>query len=186
MYRDILYVLDRGHSLQAPCGESGSDCGFSAGFTGLQVHDSRRSSRGNVGIPAGISKGCGKGGKPALWLSILSIPRHFHGLFLTKMGLCSFDLRDGDLHLGASRRLTVTRVSNVGMNYTRTQGTRWQRHRDALRPTSRVPRHWLNSHLTKLSQVCVLPMTINTGRDDKSARPPQANPGCRRRCSTVS
>ena len=26
--RDILYVLDRGHGLQAPCGESGSDCGF--------------------------------------------------------------------------------------------------------------------------------------------------------------
>ena len=82
MYRDILYVLDRGHGLQAPCGESGSDCGFSAGFAGLQVHDSRRRSYGNVGIPAGISKGCGKGGKPALWLSMLSIPRHFHGLLL--------------------------------------------------------------------------------------------------------
>jgi hypothetical protein len=78
----MLYVLDRGHGLQAPCGESGSDCGFSAGFAGLQIHDSRRRSRGNVGIPAGISKGCGKGGKPALWLSMLSIPRHFHGLFL--------------------------------------------------------------------------------------------------------
>jgi len=82
-YRDILYVLDRGHGLQAPCGESGSDCGFSAGFAGLQIHDSRRRSRGNVGIPAGISKGCGKGGKPALWLSMLSIPRHFHGLLLS-------------------------------------------------------------------------------------------------------
>jgi hypothetical protein len=77
----MLYVLDRGHGLQAPCGESGSDCGFSAGFAGLQMDDSRRRSRGNVGIPAGISKGCGKGGKPALWLSVLSIPRHFHGLF---------------------------------------------------------------------------------------------------------
>ena len=59
----MRYVLDRGHGLQAPCDESGSDCGFSAGFAGLQIHDSRR-SRGNVGIPAGISKGCGKGGKP--------------------------------------------------------------------------------------------------------------------------
>ena len=29
-------------------------CGFSAGFAGLQIHDSRRRSRGNVGIPAGI------------------------------------------------------------------------------------------------------------------------------------
>jgi hypothetical protein len=35
-------------------------------------------------IPAGISKGCGKGGKPALWLSMLSIPRHFHGSFLSR------------------------------------------------------------------------------------------------------
>ncbi len=70
----------------APCGESGSDCGFSAGFAGLQIHDSRSRSRGNVGIPTGISKGCGKGGKPALWLSMLSIPRHFHGLFLGPLG----------------------------------------------------------------------------------------------------
>ena len=84
MYRDILYVLDRGHGLQAPCGESGSDCGFSAGFAGLQIHDSRSRSRGNVGIPAGISKGCGKGGKSASWLSMLSIPRHFHGLLFAK------------------------------------------------------------------------------------------------------
>ena len=54
--------------------------GFRRAFAGLQINDSR--SRGNVGIPAGISKGCGKGGKPALWLSMLSIPRHFHGLLL--------------------------------------------------------------------------------------------------------
>jgi hypothetical protein len=32
------------------------------------------------GNPEGISKECGKGGKPALWLSMLS---HFHGLFCT-------------------------------------------------------------------------------------------------------
>ena len=76
----MLYVLGRRHGLQAPCGESGSDCGFPAGIAGLQIHHSRRRSRGNVGIPAGISKGCGKGGKPALWLSMLSTPRHFHGL----------------------------------------------------------------------------------------------------------
>ncbi len=95
MYRDILYVLDRGHGLQAPCGESGSDCGFSAGFAGLQINDSSPSSRGNVGIPAGISKGCGKGGKPALWLSMLSIPRHFRGLFSVEL------LFRGSQYLGA-------------------------------------------------------------------------------------
>lgn len=86
----MLYVLDRGHGLQAPCGESGSDCGFSAGFAGLQTNDSRSRSRGNVGIPAGISKGCGKGGKPALWLSMLSTPRHFHGCFWVKSQIVSF------------------------------------------------------------------------------------------------
>jgi hypothetical protein len=35
------------------------------------------SSSGN---PEGISKECGKGGKPASWLSTLSILCHFHGL----------------------------------------------------------------------------------------------------------
>jgi hypothetical protein len=30
--------------------------------------------------PEGISKECGKGGKPASWLSMLSILCHFHGL----------------------------------------------------------------------------------------------------------
>jgi len=91
--RDILYTLDRGHGLQAPCGGSGSDCGFSAGFAGLQIHDSRSRSRGNVGIPAGISKRCGKVGKPVLWLSMLSMPRHFHGYFLGEITLCSLQLR---------------------------------------------------------------------------------------------
>ena len=37
------------------------------------------SRRGNVGIPTGISKECGKRGKPAFWLSMLSILSHFHG-----------------------------------------------------------------------------------------------------------
>src|SRR5271154_2053538 len=32
------------------------------------------------GNPEGISKECGKGGKPAFWLSMLSILCHFHGL----------------------------------------------------------------------------------------------------------
>ena len=56
-------------------------CGFSVGFAGFQINDNHRRSRGNVGIPAGISKGCGKGGKPASWLSMLSIPRHSMACF---------------------------------------------------------------------------------------------------------
>jgi len=34
------------------------------------------------GNPEGISKECGKGGKPALWLSMLSALCHFHRLLL--------------------------------------------------------------------------------------------------------
>ncbi len=34
------------------------------------------------GNPEGISKECGKGGKPASWLSMLSTLCHFHALFL--------------------------------------------------------------------------------------------------------
>ena len=36
------------------------------------------------GNPEGISKECGKGGKPALWLSMLSILCHFHGLLFAR------------------------------------------------------------------------------------------------------
>jgi len=32
--------------------------------------------------PEGIFKECGKDGKPVLWLSMLSIFWHFHGLYL--------------------------------------------------------------------------------------------------------
>ena len=36
------------------------------------------------GNPEGISKECGKGGKPASWLSMLSILCHFHGLLFAR------------------------------------------------------------------------------------------------------
>src|SRR6266478_4386576 len=36
------------------------------------------------GNPEGISKECGKGGKSALWLSMLSILCHFHALFFAR------------------------------------------------------------------------------------------------------
>ena len=44
-----------------------------------------------------------KGGKPASWLSMLSIPRHFHGLFLEKLG---FLFSDDGHHSSSLRRLT--------------------------------------------------------------------------------
>jgi hypothetical protein len=75
----MLYVLERVHGLQALCGESGSDCGFSAGFAGLQIRDSPGRSRGNVRIPAAISKGCGKGRKPAFSPFHPFHTRHFRG-----------------------------------------------------------------------------------------------------------
>ena len=36
------------------------------------------------GNPEGISKECGKGGKPVSWLSMLSILCHFHGLLFAQ------------------------------------------------------------------------------------------------------
>jgi hypothetical protein len=36
------------------------------------------------GNPKGISKECGKGGKPASWLSMISILCHFHGLLFAR------------------------------------------------------------------------------------------------------
>ena len=36
------------------------------------------------GNPEGIAKGCGKGGKPASWPSMLSILCHFHGLLFVR------------------------------------------------------------------------------------------------------
>jgi hypothetical protein len=39
------------------------------------------------GDPEGISKECGKGGKPALWLSMLSTLSHFHGLLFARQVL---------------------------------------------------------------------------------------------------
>jgi hypothetical protein len=39
------------------------------------------------GNPEGISKECGKGGKPASWLSTLSILCHFHGLLFSRQML---------------------------------------------------------------------------------------------------
>jgi hypothetical protein len=39
------------------------------------------------GNSEGISKECGKGGKPASWLSMLSTLRHFHGLLFARQML---------------------------------------------------------------------------------------------------
>jgi len=51
---------------------------------GHERHISSRRGRGNLGIPNGISKECGKGEKPASWLSMLSILCHFHGLLFAR------------------------------------------------------------------------------------------------------
>ena len=42
----------------------------------------RRRGRGNVVIPKGFPKSMGRGGSRALWLSMLSILCHFHGLLV--------------------------------------------------------------------------------------------------------
>ena len=78
MYRDIRYVVDLRHPLQAPCGWRRFE---------LRWHEkiySQSSKPWECGNPKGISKECGKGGKPALWLSMLSTLCHFHGLFFVR------------------------------------------------------------------------------------------------------
>ena len=74
MYRNMRYVVDLRHPLQAPCGGDGSSGG---GHEKTYIQSSRPWECGN---PEGISKECGKGGKPASWLYMLSILCHFHGL----------------------------------------------------------------------------------------------------------
>ena len=46
----------------------------------LHLEICQQSRPWECGNPEGISKECGKGGKPASWLSMLSILCHFHGL----------------------------------------------------------------------------------------------------------
>ena len=56
-------------------------------MTRLEAHEKTyiQSSRPwECGNPEGISKECGKGGKPASWLSTLSILCHFHGLLFAQ------------------------------------------------------------------------------------------------------
>ena len=76
MYRDLRYILDQGHPLQ-PLAVKRSR------FVLASLYIVPSSRPWECGNPGGISKECGKGGKPALWLSMLSTLRHFHGLHLS-------------------------------------------------------------------------------------------------------
>ena len=60
----------------------------------LQLQICRQPRPWECGNTEGISKECGKGEKPASWLSMLSILCHFHGL-LWKRVLQSHDHREG-------------------------------------------------------------------------------------------
>src|SRR3984885_10034603 len=74
-------AVDLRHPLQAPCGGYGR-------VEGARKERYIQSSRPwECGNPEGISKECGKGGKPASWLSTLSILCHFHGLLFTRQML---------------------------------------------------------------------------------------------------
>src|SRR5216683_1787082 len=70
----MRYAVDLRHPLQAPCG---SNAPVEGAREDIYLQSSRPWECGN---PEGISKECGKGGKPASWLSMLSILCHFHGL----------------------------------------------------------------------------------------------------------
>jgi hypothetical protein len=73
----MRYVVDLAHPLQVPCGGGGLKRRVFAVASKYLISSSRPWECGN---PEGISKECGKSGKPALWLSMLSILCHFHGL----------------------------------------------------------------------------------------------------------
>ena len=77
MYRDMRYVVDLRHPLQA----------LAEAVVRLEGHEKTyiQSSRPwECGNPEGISKECGKGGKPASWVSMLSTLCHFHGLLFAR------------------------------------------------------------------------------------------------------
>jgi hypothetical protein len=78
LYRDMCYVVDLRHPLQAPCGEAALVDGLGSGFGGLKTWESS-SKPWECGNHVGISKGCGKGGRPVARLSRFSTDRHFHG-----------------------------------------------------------------------------------------------------------
>ena len=80
MYRNMRYILDRARPLQVPCAGSGLGWDIGLVLAIISKYLSRRRGRGNVGIPTGFPKSVGSVGKPALWLSMLSILCHFHGL----------------------------------------------------------------------------------------------------------
>ena len=82
MYRNIRYTLDRTHPLQVPCGGRGLSLGLGLVFALASKYLFSSPRPWECGNPEGISKECGKGGKPALWLSMLSTLCHFHGLLL--------------------------------------------------------------------------------------------------------
>ena len=77
----MRYVVDLRHPLQTPCGRYGR---VEWARKDIYIQSSRPWECGN---PEGISKKCGKGGKPASWLSTLSILCHFHGLLFGRQML---------------------------------------------------------------------------------------------------
>jgi hypothetical protein len=74
VYSNVRYTLDQGPPLQPPCRRNALDS------VHLHYEQCQQSRPWECGNPEGISKECGKGGKPASWLSMLSILCHFHGL----------------------------------------------------------------------------------------------------------
>jgi hypothetical protein len=72
----MRYVVDLRHPLKplAPYGELIRSLSFEYDFVAEAL------GMWECGNPEGISERSGKGGKPAFWLSRLSIPRHFQGL----------------------------------------------------------------------------------------------------------
>ena len=87
MYRDILYVLDRGHGLQALAARVALVAGFRRALRVFRYMIVVAVAVGMWESPQGYPRGVGSVESRLLGLSMLSIPRHFHGLFSGKVGL---------------------------------------------------------------------------------------------------
>ena len=91
----------------------------------LHLEICQQSRPWECGNPEGISKECGKGGKPAPWLSTLSILCHFHGRLWKRVSQSHNHregpfweqeplVRDGDLNEIASRRTHLLTAAASG------------------------------------------------------------------------
>jgi hypothetical protein len=107
-----------GTSVTSPLRWKGRESGFRAFLLLLTLDTCPQSRPWECGNPKGISKECGKGGKPASWLSRLSIFCHFHGLLwhaCSKSEVTENPVFRASVSFGPTRRGAVVRPSHLSI-----------------------------------------------------------------------